>query len=67
MGKRGPKPKQNTVKALRVGLYIMPETRERLNWYCRKLGDISQDIALSAALDSAGVPRDVQQGQQVSA
>lgn len=67
MGKRGPKPKDTTVKGERVGLYIMPPTRERLNWFAERLGGVSQDIALAAALDSAGVPRDVQRGAQVQA
>ncbi len=66
MGKRGPKVKPVRVKDTRVGLYIMPPTRKRLNWLAGKLGGVSQDIALSAALDSAGVPRDID-GAAVSA
>lgn len=67
MAKRGPKPKEIKVKNTRVGLYIMPPTRERLNWLAARLGGVSQDIALAAALDSAGVPRDIDTTARVSA
>jgi len=63
MAKRGPKPKDRLVRDLRVGLYIMPPTRNRINWFADKLGGVSQDIAIAAALDSAGVPRDVPEQQ----
>jgi hypothetical protein len=69
MAKRGRPRKgeqrQVWVKYSRVGLYIMPDQRARLNWLCRQLGDISQSDALAAALDNAGVPANVP--EQVSA
>ncbi len=40
----------------RVGLYIMPETRRRLNIFKALIGADNQDAAIDAALDAAGAP-----------
>jgi hypothetical protein len=65
MGKRGPKPKQYTVKNQRVGTYFMPNTRNRINWLKNKTGAPNQDAAIAAALDIAGVPPVVSDDLQV--
>ena len=63
MAKRGrPRKGQSpSVRAgdARVGLYVMPRQRARLNWLLRRVGADNQSDALAAALDAAGVPAEV--------
>ena len=62
MAKRGRKPKgtHNPVrKSERVGFYILRHTRARVNWQCERMGGVSQDAVIAAALDMMGVPADV--------
>jgi hypothetical protein len=40
----------------RVGLYIMPDTRRRLNIWKALVGAGNQDEAIAIALDRAGAP-----------
>jgi len=47
------------IKDSRVGVYVMPAQRARLNWLVRRIGVDSQDEALAAALDAVGVPAEV--------
>ncbi len=62
MAKRG-RPRKGAaplgVKKARVGLYVMPNQRARLDWLKRRLSAESQSDALAVALDAAGVPADV--------
>lgn len=60
MAKRG-RPRKGAVQVVRVrdtrvGLYVMPDQRARLNWLAAQLGAESQNDALATALDAAGVP-----------
>jgi len=62
MAKRGRPRKGVTplgVKEKRVGLYIMPSQRARLEWLKNHLRAENQSDALAAALDAAGVPAEV--------
>ena len=62
MAKRG-RPRKGVaplgIKDSRVGVYVMPAQRARLNWLVRRIGVDSQDEALAAALDAVGVPAEV--------
>ena len=62
MAKRG-RPRKGMaplgIKEQRVGLYITPAQRARLNWLVRHVGADSQDEALAAALDAVGVPAEI--------
>ena len=62
MAKRG-RPRKGTtplgVKGERVGLYIMPRQRARLNWLQRQINAENQSEALAVALDAVGVPMEV--------
>ena len=68
MAKRG-RPRKGAEPAIKVkrdrkGLYVMPDQRARLNWLVRRIGAQSQNDALAAALDAAGVPAEVPQVTQ---
>ncbi len=58
MAKRGPKNKPVRVRDVRVGLYVMPTERDRLNWQLERLDAENQSAALKWLLDLAGVPED---------
>lgn len=62
MAKRG-RPRKGIaplgVKEKRVGLYVMPNQRARLDWIKRRLGAESQNDALAMVLNAAGVPAEV--------
>lgn len=51
------RPRKERDTATRVGLYIMPDTRQRLNIWKALIGADNQDAAIDAALDRAGAPK----------